>query len=290
MYKILLTSSGKDSTIYLFLYNFINIFIYINNCKIYIDKKYIFSIGKCFKKNIILINLTKEYNFYFNNNFKNINIDYYCNKFIKIYLLKKFFFKNIILTGHYFSKIRNYFVTSIDCKKDQIFFLNFNNNFLSILGYYNKIFINFICHKNNFICKKKKSTTGICFNIIKKKNINFVINNNNMFIKLLMNDNYYNLGKRIFNKKIIKIKNNIIIISNNVFFYKYKYLLIKFYLSNKNIKIKTNSQSFKKYIKIIKIKNETIIILYKDLKFIEKNILFLYNELAIFNSKIIKKY
>ncbi|MFI4847178.1 MAG: hypothetical protein ACH6QJ_00805 [Candidatus Carsonella ruddii] len=290
MYKILLSSSGKDSTFSLFFYNFINIFIYINNCKNYVDKKYIFLIGKNFKKSIILINLTKEYIFYFNDNFKNINVDYYCNKFIKIYLLKIFFLKKIILTGHYFLKIRKFFVSSIDCKKDQIFFLNFNNNFLSILGYYNKIYINFICFKNNFICKKKKSTKGICFNIIKKKIINFIINNNNMFINLLNNNNYYNLGKKIFNKKIIKIKNNFIIISNYVFFYKYKYLLINFYLLNKNIKIKINSQSLKKYIKIIKINNKSIIILYKNQKFIEKNILILYNELAIFNSKIIKKY
>ncbi|MGK2912686.1 MAG: hypothetical protein ACSLEI_00185 [Candidatus Carsonella ruddii] len=290
MYKILLSSSGKDSTFFLFFYNFINIFIYINNCKNYIDKKYIFLIGEYFKKNIILINLTKEYIFYFNNNFKNINIDYYCNKFIKIYLLKLFFLKKIILIGHYFLKIRNFFVSSIDYKKDQIFFLNFNNNFLSILGYYNKIYINFICFKNNFICKKKKSTTGICFNIIKKKNINFIINNNNMFINLLNNNNYYNLGKIIFSKKIVKIKKNIIIISNNVFFHKYKYLLIKFYLFNKNIKIKINSQALKKYIKTINIKNNTIIIFYKNQKFVEKNILILYNELAIFNSKIIKKY
>ncbi|MGK2931016.1 MAG: hypothetical protein ACSLEG_00180 [Candidatus Carsonella ruddii] len=290
MYKILLSSSGKDSTIFLFLYNFINIFIYINNCKNYIDKKYIFLIGKYLKKNIFLINLTKEYIFYFNNNFKNINIDYYCNKFIKICLLKIFFLKKIILTGHYFLKIRYYFMSSIDYKKDQIFFLNFNNNFLSIIGYYNKIYVNFICYKNNFICKKKKSTTGICFNIIKKKNINFVINNNNMFIYIYNNNNYYNLGKKIFNKKIIKIKKNIIVISNNVFFYKYKCLLINFCLLNKNIKIKINSQSLKKYIKVVNTKNKKIIILYKNQKFIEKNILLLYNELAIFNSKIIKKY
>ncbi|XRA05459.1 MAG: hypothetical protein ACN6LP_00180 [Candidatus Carsonella ruddii] len=111
-----------------------------------------------------------------------------------------------------------------------------------------------------------------------------------MFINLLNNNNYYNLGKKIFNKKIIKIKNNIIIISNCIFFYKYKYLLINFYLLNKNIKIKINSQSLKKYIKIIKINNKTIIILYKNQNFIEKNILILYNDLAIFNSKIIKKY
>ncbi|MFI4883898.1 MAG: hypothetical protein ACH6QK_00755 [Candidatus Carsonella ruddii] len=290
MYKILLSSSGKDSTICLFLNNYINIFIDINNCKNYIDKKFIFLIGKYFKKNIILLNLNKEYIFYFNNNFKNINFDYYCNKFIKIYLLKIFFLKKILLTGHYFVKIRFFFFSSIDYKKDQIFFLNFNNNFLSILGYYNKIYINFICYKNNFICKKKKSTKGICFNIIKQKKINFIINNNNMFISLLNNNNYYNLGKKILNKKIIKIKNNIIIISNNTFLYKNKYLLINFYLFNKNIKIKINSQSLKKNIKIIKIKNKIIIILYKYQKFVEKNILLLYNELAIFNSKIIKKY
>ncbi|MFI4883732.1 MAG: hypothetical protein ACH6QQ_00780 [Candidatus Carsonella ruddii] len=290
MYKLLLSSSGKDSTFYLFFNNFINVFIYINNCKNYIDKKYIFLIGKNFKKKIISINLTKEYIFYFNNNFSNINIDYYCNKFIKIYLLKVFFLKRIILTGHYFLKIRKIVLISIDCKKDQVFFLNFNNNFLSILGYYNKIYINFICYKNNFICKKKKSTTGICFNIISKKNIVYIINNNNMFINLLNNNKYYNIGKKIFNKKIIKTKNNIIIISNNVFFYKNKFLLINFYLFNKNFKIKTNSQSFKKHVKITKIKKNTIIVLYKYQKFIEKNVLLLYNELAIFNSKIIKKY
>ncbi|MGK2916018.1 MAG: hypothetical protein ACSLEH_00170 [Candidatus Carsonella ruddii] len=290
MYKILLSSSGKDSTFYLFFNNYINIFININNCKNYIDKKYIYIIGKYFKKNVILINLSKEYIFYFINNFKNINIDYYCNKFIKIYLLKIFFLKKIILTGHYFLKIRNFRCSAIDFKKDQIFFLNFNNNFLSILGYYNKIYINFICYKNNFICKKKHSTKGICFNINKQKNINLIVNNNNMFINFLNNNNYYNLGKKIFNKKIIKIKKNIIILSNNVFFYKNKYLLINFYFFNKNIKIKINSQSLKKHIKIIKIKNKTIIIFYKYQKFIEKNILLLYNELAVFNSKIIKKY
>ncbi|MFI4870099.1 MAG: hypothetical protein ACH6QM_00505 [Candidatus Carsonella ruddii] len=290
MYKVLLSSSGVDSTFFLFLNNFISIFININNCKNYIDKKYIFLIGKYFNKSIILVNLTKEYIFYFYNNFKNINIDYYCNKFIKIHLLKIFLLKKIILTGHYFLKIRYFFICSIDFKKDQIFFLNFNNNFLSILGYYNKIYINFICYKNNFICKNKQSTKGICFNIIKQKNINFIINNNNMFINLLNNNNYYNLGKKIFNKKIIKIKKNIIIISDNNFFFKNKYLLINFFIFNKNIKIKINSQSLKKNVKIIKIKNKTVIILYKYQKFIENNILLLYNELAIFNSKIIKKY
>ncbi|MBY0585462.1 hypothetical protein K5B08_01005, partial [Candidatus Carsonella ruddii] len=147
-------------------------------------------------KKIYSLKLKNEYDkilFIFHRK-KLINIDLYCNKLVKIYLIKKIYKKKILFTGHYFRKIKNFFIISIDQKKDQIFFLNFKNNIFSLIGYYNKFFINYISKKNNFICKNKKSTTGICFNFKKKKKIYFFILENKMILNINKNSNYFNLG------------------------------------------------------------------------------------------------
>lgn len=290
MYKLLLFSGGKDSTFCCFLFNLLNIFININNCKNYIDKNYAYFICKNFKKIIFLLNLKKEYNkIIFNYLNKNINIDYYCNKFIKIYLIKKIYNKKFFITGHYFIKIKKLFFSSIDQKKEQIFFFNLKNNFFSLLGYYNKLYITFICKKNNFICKKKKNTSGICFSIKTKKKIFYIVFINKMILTIIFNNNFFNLGKKIFLNKIIRILNNIILINKNSIFYFYKTILLNFNNKIKNIKIKLNSQKIKTIARLFKLNNKKIIIFYKKQRFIEKNILIFYNDLAIFNSKIIKK-
>ncbi|XOD39024.1 MAG: hypothetical protein ACAF48_00205 [Candidatus Carsonella ruddii] len=289
MYQIFLISGGKDSNFMCSFLKYYNLFIKINNCNNYIDKKYSILNLKNFKKKLFLINLNFEYkkilNLYI---FKNINIDFYCNKLIKIYLIKKIYKKKIIFSGHYFKKIKKFFFSSIDQKKDQIFFLNFNNNMYSFLGYYNKLYIKFISFKNNFFCKNKKSTTGICFNFINKKKIYFLILENNMILNIINTINYFNLGKKIHIFKIIKIKNNNIYIikKKNLFF---KIIEINFLSNIKNMYFKIKSQNIKFLGKFINYKNKKFFIFYKKKKNLQKNILLMYNDLAIFNSKIIKK-
>ncbi|WP_433927782.1 hypothetical protein [Candidatus Carsonella ruddii] len=289
MLNILLMSGGKDSNFFGFLYNFYNIFIKIYNCNNYIDEKYSIFNCKNLKKKLFLLNLKKEYEkilyIYFNK--KNINIDFYCNKLIKIYLIKKIFHKKILFTAHYLKKIKNFFFSSIDQKKDQNFFLNFKNNIYSLIGYYNKFYINFISKKNNFICKNKKSTTGICFKFKNKRKKFFLILENNMILNIFSSLNHFNLGKKIFFYFIINIKKSIIYITKKIFYF--KIIEIIFFTLIKNIYFKTKSQSIKFIGKIIFFKKKTIIIFYKKQKFIEKNILIFYNDLIIFNSKIKKK-
>ncbi|WMC20499.1 MAG: hypothetical protein PNH44_00205 [Candidatus Carsonella ruddii] len=172
MINFLLNSGGKDSNFFNFLKKFNNIFIKIKNCFIYFEEKYSFLNCKFLKKKIISINLNNEYYFFFKKyEINKINIDYYCNKLIKIYLIKIIFKKKILFTGHYIKKIKKFYISSIDQKKDQLFFLNFKNNIFSINGYFNKKNIIFFSFKNNFFCKKKKNTTGICFKF--KNNIFF---------------------------------------------------------------------------------------------------------------------
>lgn len=289
MYNILLISGGKDSNFCCYNFNHYNLFIKINNCNNYIDKKYSILNIKNLNKKLFSINLKLEYkkilNYFI---FKNINIDFYCNKLIKIYLIKKIYKKKIIFTGHYFKKIKKFFISSNDQKKDQIFFLNFKNNIYSFIGYYNKFYINFLNFKNNFLCKIKKSTTGICFKFKNKKKLFIFILENKMIFNVLKTKNYLNLGKKIIFFKIIKIKkNNIYIIKNkNLFF---KIIKINFLCNNINIFLKTKSQSIKIIGKLIKFKNKKFVVFYKKKKYLEKNILLFYNDLAIFNSKIIKK-
>ncbi|BFI90858.1 hypothetical protein [Candidatus Carsonella ruddii] len=289
MVKILLNSGGKDSNFFNFLTNFNSFFIKINNCFTFFEEKYSFFNCKYLKKKIFTIFLNKEYYFMFKKYEKNIiNIDYYCNKLIKIYLLKKIFNKKILFTGHYIKKIKKFFLSSVDQKKEQLFFLSFKHNIFSINGYFNKKNIEFYSFKNNFFCKKKKSTTGICF----KLKINFIffffLLENKMVLNIKLKKEILNIGKKIFNFKIIAIKNKNIIISK----YKFTYFLIEINnTKQKNIFFKLNSQSVKKIGKIINFKNKTFVIFYKKKLFLEKkNILIYYNDLVINNFKIKKKY
>ncbi|XZR53040.1 MAG: hypothetical protein ACM3Q5_00205 [Candidatus Carsonella ruddii] len=289
MIKILLNSGGKDSNFFNFIKKFNNFFIKINNCYIYFEEKYSFLNCKYLKKKIFSIYLNNEYYFMFKKyEINKINIDYYCNKLIKIYLLKKIFKKKILFTGHYIRKINFFFVSSIDQKKEQLFFLNFKNNIFSINGYFNKINIEFFSLKNNFFCKKKKNTTGICFKLKIKIDFFFFFLENKMIINVKINKEILNLGKKIFNFKIIKIKKKTIIISK----YKFKYSIIEINKNiNKNIFFKLNSQNIKKIGKIINFNNKTFIFFYKKKIFLEKkNILIFYNDLIINNFKIKKKY
>ncbi|AFP83893.1 tRNA (5-methylaminomethyl-2-thiouridylate)-methyltransferase [Candidatus Carsonella ruddii] len=286
MINILLNSGGKDSNFFNFNLFCYNLFIKINNCYSYFEQKYSFLNSKYIKKKIFYIFLNKEY-YYIINNYKKNNIDFYCNKLIKIYLIKIILNKKLLFTGHYFKKIKNYFFSSIDQKKDQTYFLNYKNNIFSINGYFNKKKILFFSIKNNFFCSKKKNTTGVCF----KKKINFFLYiffiENKILFNIIKIKKNLNLGKKFFNFKIIYIKKKIIIISK----YKVKYSIIIIKKINlKNIFFKLNSQSLKKNGKIINFKGKTFLIFYKKNFFIEKNnILIFYNDLIINNFKIKKK-
>ncbi|XZR52631.1 MAG: hypothetical protein ACM3Q7_00205 [Candidatus Carsonella ruddii] len=288
MINFLLNSGGKDSNFFNFLKKFNNIFIKINHCFIYFEEKYSFLNCKFLKKKILSISLNKEYYFLFKKyEISKINIDYYCNKLIKIYLLKTIFKKKILFTGHYIKKINFFFISSIDQKKDQLFFLNFKNNIFSINGYFNKINIEFFSFKNNFFCKKKKNTTGICFKLKKNINIFFFFLENKMIFNIMFKQEMLNIGKKINNFKIVKMNKKIVIISKYIF----KYFLIEInYINKKTVFFKLNSQGIKKIGKIINFKNKTFIIFYKKKFFLEKkNILIFYNDLVINNFKIKKK-
>ncbi|MGP4128105.1 MAG: hypothetical protein ACTXNS_00195 [Candidatus Carsonella ruddii] len=289
MIKILLNSGGKDSNFFSYNKKFNNLFIKINNCFIYFEEKYSFLNCKYLNKKIFSISLNKEYYIMFKKyKTSEINIDYYCNKLIKIYLLKKIFKKKILFTGHYIKKINFFFISSIDQKKEQLFFLNFKNNIFSINGYFNKNKIEFFSLKNNFFCKKKKNTTGICFHLKINVNIFFFILENKMIINIKIIKEILNIGKKIFNFKIIEIRKKMIILSKYIF----KYFLIEINKTiKKNIFFKLNSQSIKNIGKIISFKNKTFVIFYKKKFFLEKkNILIFYNDLIINNFKIKKKY
>ncbi|WMC19304.1 MAG: hypothetical protein NVS84_00200 [Candidatus Carsonella ruddii] len=289
MRNILLNSGGKDSNFFNSIKKCNNFFIKINNCYIFFEEKYSFLNCKYLKKKIFSIYLNKEYYFMLKKyEINQINIDYYCNKLIKIYLLKKILKKKILFTGHYIKKIFFFFFSSIDQKKEQLFFFNFKNNVFSINGYFNKINIEFFSFKNNFFCKNKKNTTGICFQLKINVNIFFFFIENKMIFNIKTQKKILNIGKKIFNFKIIKIKKKIIIISK----YKFKYFLIEINKSiQKNIFFKLNSQNIKKIGKIIDFNNKTFLIFYKKKFFLEKkNILIFYNDLVINNFKIKKKY
>ncbi|AFP84082.1 putative tRNA(5-methylaminomethyl-2- thiouridylate) methyltransferase [Candidatus Carsonella ruddii HT isolate Thao2000] len=286
MINILLNSGGKDSNFFNSFFYCFNLFIKINNCYLNFEQKYCFFNNKYLKKKIFLMTLNYEYCFIFNK-YITYNIDFYCNKLIKIYLVKILFNKKILFTGHYFRKKKNFFFLSIDQKKDQNFFLNYKNNIFSINGYFNKNKIYFYSIKNNFFCAKKKSTTGICF----KKNINFlyyyIFFENKMLLNILFLKKI-NLGKNLFNYKIIKIKKKIIVISC----YKLKFLIVEINIkiNISNIYYKINSQNIKNIGKIIKFKKKFFLLFYKKKIFLEKkNILLFYNDLIINNIKIKKK-
>ncbi|AGS06530.1 tRNA (5-methylaminomethyl-2-thiouridylate)-methyltransferase [Candidatus Carsonella ruddii] len=291
--KVLLNSGGKDSNYFSFKHNFLNIFIMIKSCKNFID--FFYSIFNCKNnvKKLIFIDLNKEYykliNIFFK--IKKINIDFYCNKLIKIYLIKKIFRIRKIFSGHYFRNINNIFCVSIDQKKDQSYFLNFKNNIFSNIGFLNKNIIKYISIKNNFICKNKKNTTGICFNFKKKYFFYYFIIENNMILNIIKTSIFLNLGKIINLYPIIKIKNNIIYISKYKKLYFFNLLEIENFHFNFKIFLKTRSAMMKKIGKIIFNKKKTYILLYKKQKFIDfKNVLIFYNDLIISNLKIKKMY
>ncbi|XKS59589.1 hypothetical protein AB8Q20_01095 [Candidatus Carsonella ruddii] len=216
-------------------------------------------------------------------------MDFYCNKLIKIYLIKKIFRIRKIFSGHYFRNINNIFCVSIDQKKDQSYFLNFKNNIFSNIGFLNKNIIKYISIKNNFICKNKKNTTGICFNFKKKYFFYYFIIENNMILNIIKTSIFLNLGKIINLYPIIKIKNNIIYISKYKKLHFFNLLEIENFHFNFKIFLKTRSAMMKKIGKIIFNKKKTYILLYKKQKFIDfKNVLIFYNDLIISNLKIKK--
>ncbi|BAF35067.1 putative tRNA(5-methylaminomethyl-2-thiouridylate) methyltransferase [Candidatus Carsonella ruddii PV] len=297
MLNFLLNSGGKDSNYSSILVNNNNIFIKIDNfCENLLDKKYLFLNCIINKKKILIINLKNEYNFFFdfkNSKFIFYNLDFYCNKFIKINLVKQIIFKLNLLTGHYFRIQKNFFFVSIDQKKDQCYFLNFKKKIHSNIGFFNKLIITYITKKKNFVCKCKKSTTGICFKI----NKNFFFCNYYVFEnKNIFETNYcklfYNLGQLYKKNFIVKIKYNQIIISKYNYLSKTKILILKLNFNYSKIcKIKINSQNIFKNAKIIFNKKKCYLICYKFIYFIEKNqnCLIKYNELIISNIIIKKK-
>ncbi|AFP84263.1 tRNA (5-methylaminomethyl-2-thiouridylate)-methyltransferase [Candidatus Carsonella ruddii] len=296
MFNFLLNSGGKDSNYSSILINSNNIFIKIDNvCKNKLDKKYLISNCLIIKKKILIINLKKEYNFLYN--FKNLtfnfcNLDFYCNKFFKINLIKKIVYKLKIITGHYLRIQKKFFFISIDQKKDQCYFLNFKKKIYSNIGFLNKSLIIYISIKNNFVCKYKKSTTGICFKTNKKIFFcNYYIIENKNILDINYCNLFYNLGKLYKKYFIVKIKLNQVFISKYNYLNKTNIFLLKInFIYSKICKVKFNSQNIFKNAKIIFKKKNQYLLCYKHVYFIEKNQNFLinYNELII-NNVIIKK-
>ncbi|AFP83513.1 tRNA (5-methylaminomethyl-2-thiouridylate)-methyltransferase [Candidatus Carsonella ruddii] len=292
--NILLFSGGIDSNLLSFIKKTNCVFIKINNnCENYIDEKYSFINSKILKKKNFCINLKKEYNFYIKNiNLykNNINIDYYCNKFLKIYILKKIFKIKKIFSGHYIRKIKNFYFISLDKKKDQSYFLNFKIIIISYIGFFYKKIIFYLSIKNNFFCVKKKSTKGICFKIFFFKKKFFLINDNNMIITYNLNYKL-NIGKKYKNNFIIKKYKNQFFLSNYFFLKKTNIIIIKNNINFIFFKIKIKSQGIFFPIKKIIIHDKIFLLFYKNIFFLEnnQNILAVYNDLIIFNFKIIKK-
>ncbi|AFP83703.1 putative tRNA(5-methylaminomethyl-2- thiouridylate) methyltransferase [Candidatus Carsonella ruddii CS isolate Thao2000] len=292
--NILLFSGGIDSNFSSIIKNNNCLFIKINNnCENYIDEKYSFINSKILKKKNFSINLKQEYNFFVKNiNLykNNINIDYYCNKFLKIYILKKIFKIKKIFSGHYIRKIKKFYFISLDKKKDQSYFLNFNIIINSFLGFFYKKLIFYLSIKNNFICYKKKSTKGLCFKIFFYKKKFFIINDNNKIIDFKYNYKL-NIGKKYIKNYIIKKYKNQIFLSNYFCLKKTNIIIVKKNINFFFFKIKIKSQGIFFYVKKIIFNKKIFLLFYKNKFFLEnnQNVLAIYNDLIIFNFKIKKK-